>query len=181
MAIVIKRLTLALAILCGLFCSLASAEDGCRVFTDKGDRLAFGHVPLGGERKKSLSSVPQSNCFLYECYYEAPDGIEYTVIDEKIVKKELNDGALASYRGSLIAGIAWHDTLDVVRQKLESLPEGFRSWEMFKQNGGDYYFLVPQACLQASNGTIWRYVLLFDENARLFYISAFVDGYETPT
>lgn len=183
-----RMLILAMAVWSALSSSLAWGEESCRIFDDKRDQFSFGRALLGGGSKGLFPPDLPPDCAeggtSYEedeCYYRDTDGILYTAFEYKILAKELYDQDLAAYRGTLIAGIAWHDTLDEVRRKLRALPDTFPKWDLIASSDGDLYFLATGPCLRASNGTIWKYILMFDKNARLIDVSVSVGDYTNST
>lgn len=113
------------------------------------------------------------------CLYRDEDGMSYDLVDltpEIDVAIQMQHpmvlGIVADnrYHGPLIANIKLGDTVEIVRQKLKSLPATFPDW-IYEDDGAGPY--LATACqIRSSNDEAWYYVLSFGRDNVLETVSA---------
>jgi hypothetical protein len=161
--------------------ALAVAGESCDIFFDATDQFSFGQAPIGSKLENVFPRDKPLTCFggaksneNDECYYTGDDGVSYTAFGYEIVDKTIED--LQHFKGRLIAGVAWGDSLTEVIRKLRYLPDGFPDWSIGYHDRGVFLFTGP--CLKSSNGALWRYSLGFNQEGKLDSATAFLKGYE---
>jgi hypothetical protein len=173
-----------------------SSGDDSRPFTDVGGRLAIGKTPMGGrlgprpalvatwQKCRAEDDKYSQRSQFVDCRFTDTDGVVYDFTGDRNIENSFIVYAAAAtissgYRGSLIAGVAFGDSLAVVRHKLEKLPRNFPGWN-FSQRDGEGAKLESDYAISGHNEPKrdvpeWGYHLGFDLFGRLISASTSYD------
>jgi hypothetical protein len=163
-----RGLTLGFALLSILV--VLSPAHACQDLDDKADRYALGRYLMGSVHPELTSTQQVQTCIRNRtgCLYRDESGLSYDLVDlspDISVATQMRNpmvlGIVADngYHGPLIANIKIGDTVEVVRQKLKSLPAAFPDW-IYEDDGAGPY-LVTDCQIRSSNNETWYYVLSF--------------------
>jgi hypothetical protein len=171
-----------LAIVAAAVMSHASfALDRCQpglTFADDEDKYTLGSVIMGGDLSQNPAAVvAASKCANSSDCTFTEAGVIYDITNygEGLKVEGAEVTAESGYRHDLIADIAFGDSVKKVRQKFKDLlPKDFPKWTL-TQLGGEGPTLTSDDTICGSNGEIWFYKLVFDQDARLISVSTEFD------
>lgn len=136
---------------------------------------------MGSVHPELTSSQQVQNCIRNRtaCVYRDEDGLSYDLVDLNPdidvaiqMRHPMVLGIVADnrYYGPLMANIKFGDTVEVVRQKLKSMPAAFPDW-IYEDDGAGPY--LATACqIRSSNNETWYYVLSFGKGNVLETVTA---------
>lgn len=160
-------------------------------FKDMEDRLALGRIPMGSPIGSTHASEEArqgclGNYIKYslrqssiDCDFTDTDGVSYeswgnTTKDESFIVFSAQATASSGYRGQLIAGIKFGDSIMTVQRKLRNLPANFPAWT-FSQRDGEGATLDSDYVIVSKHSSGWGYQLQFDLFGQLTSVSTGFD------
>jgi hypothetical protein len=147
-------------------------------FADDEDKFALSPVIMGGDLSQNPAAVvAASKCTNSSDCTFTEAGVTYDITDygEGLKVEGAKVTAASGYHHDLIADIAFGESVKRVRQKFKDLlPKDFPKWTL-TQLGGEGPTLTSDDTICGSDGEIWFYKLVFDQDARLISVSTEFD------
>ena len=181
-------------LICGALClppaaAMADDDPPCpAIYEDSKDELAIGSWPMGTPAAKIMSRAELDACSAMnglsdDCYYRAPEGVDYILWRDDNGDGDVADATLKAWMMEKAGkaavspplGLEFGWTEEQVRKKLPAGLPALQSSVVMNPNIPNW--LETEACIRSSLGKLWRLRLGFDKAGRLQYIGASQRGF----